>query len=136
MKTLLVMFAAVLMVLGLSMVGLAQGEKPAMGSDQPMASGSNMGSMENVHSFIGTVTAVDMMAKTITVKGRAGEKTFDISKATTGEILTGEVVRVNYTERGEGMVSAASSVTMVKPKLSNNAKEGIVGELGVHNEGM
>jgi hypothetical protein len=136
MKRVLVMFVAVLMVLGFSVVGFAQGEKATMGSDQPMASGNNMGSMDHVMNFWGKVTAVDKTANTITVKGKEGEKTFDVSKVTTGEILSGEMVRVKYSKQGEGMILAASSVTMVKPKLSNGAKEGVTNELGVKKEGM
>ena len=137
MKRLLVAFVAVLMVLGFSMVGLAQGEKAATGSQQTtMMPEKKMESMEKVASFSGKVIAVDKTAKTITVKGKEGEKVFDVSKATTGEILPGEKVNVKYTKEGEKAILAASSVTMVEPKLSNNAKQGITNELGVKKEGM
>jgi len=137
MKRLMLMFVAVLMVFGFSMVGFAQGEKAAMGSgEQPMASGDNMGSMDHTMSFWGKVTSVDKMANTITVKGKEGERIFDVSKVTMGEVTPGEAVHVKYTRAPEGTVLAASSVTMVKPELSNGEKEGIVGELGVKKEGM
>jgi len=130
------MLVAVLMVLGFSMVGFAQGEKAAMGSDQPMASEKNMDSMDHVMNFWGKVTSVDKTADTITVKGKEGERTFDVSKVTTGEVTPGETVHVKYTKQGEGMVLAASSVSMVKPKLSTGDKEGVTNELGVKKEGM
>ena len=130
------MFVAVLMVLGFSMVGFAQGEKAAMGSDQPMAFEKNVDSMDHVMNFWGKVTSVDKTADTITVKGKEGERIFDVSKVTIGELTPGETVHVKYTKAGEKMTFVASSVTMVKPKLSNSAKEGVTNELGVKKEGM
>ena len=136
MKRLLVVFVAVLVMLGFSVVGFAQGEKAATGSQQPMVSEKKMESMDHEASFWGKVTAVDKTANTITVKGKEGERIFDVSKVETGKVLLGEMVHVKYTKAGETTIFAASSVSMVKPKLSNGAKEGVTNELGVKKEGM
>ena len=137
MKRLLVVFVALLMALGFSMAGFAQGEKAATGSQQTtMIPEKKMESKENVVSFMGKVTAVDKTANTIVVKGKRGEKIFDVSKAAIDKVLPGETVNVKYTREGEKTVFMASSVNMVEPKLSNGAKEGITNELGVKKEGM
>ena len=50
--------------------------------------------------FRGEVTNVDSSAKTITVKGKEGEMTFDISGAKMkGEVKAGDKVSVAYTEQ-------------------------------------
>jgi hypothetical protein len=134
MKRLLIVFVAVLMMFGFSAVAFAQGEKAATGSQSTTVSEKKMESKEKVMGFNGTVAAVDKIAKTIVVKGKEGEKTFDVSKATKAEILPGEVVTVKYMEEGGKMV--ASSVTMVAPELSNNAKQGVSNELGIKHEKM
>jgi uncharacterized protein YxeA len=135
MKRLLIVLVAVLMMFGFSAAAYAEhGEKAATGGQSTVVPEKKMESKEKAVGFSGTVTAVDKTTKTIVVKGKEGEKTFDVSKATKAEILPGEVVAVKYAEEGGKMV--ASSVTMVAPELSNNAKQGVSKELGIKHERM
>ena len=61
--------------------------------------------------FTGEVTNMDTAAKTMTVKGKKGAMTFDVSSAKMkGEAKAGDKVTVKYTEKDGKMV--ASAVTM------------------------
>ena len=67
--------------------------------------------------FQGEVTNMDTAAKTITVKGKKGDMTFDVSGAKMkGEAKTGDKVTVKYTEKDGKMI--ASAVTMGKMKTT------------------
>ncbi len=69
-----------------------------------------------------TVTTFDQTAHTIVVKGKEGEKTFDVSQATMkGQIEPEHYVAVKYTETNGKMV--ASSVMAVSHKVSSNMKK-------------
>jgi len=58
------------------------------------------------HHFRGEVTAVDMAAKTLTVKGKKGDMTFDLTGAKMkGEPKMGDKVRVAYMEKEGKMVA-------------------------------
>jgi len=60
--------------------------------------------------FRGKVTNMDTAAKTMTVKGKKGVMSFDVSSATMkGEVKAGDKVTVKYTEKeGKKMASAVS----------------------------
>jgi hypothetical protein len=63
--------------------------------------------------FQGEVTTMDAAAKTMTVKGKKGEMTFDVSGAKMkGEAKAGDKVTVKYVEKDGKMM--ASSVAMGK----------------------
>jgi len=65
--------------------------------------------------FRGKVTAMDTAAKTMTVKGKKGDMTFDVSSAKMkDEVKAGDMVRVRYTEKDGKMM--ASWVTMHRAK--------------------
>ena len=65
--------------------------------------------------FTGKVTNMDMAEKMMTVKGRKGEMTFDVSSAKMkGEAKAGDMVTVKYREKDGKMM--ASSVTRGKAK--------------------
>ena len=67
--------------------------------------------------FRGKVTAMDTAAKMMTVKGKKGDMTFDVSSARMkGEAKAGDNVRVKYTEKDGKMM--ASSVTMDRAKTT------------------
>jgi hypothetical protein len=71
--------------------------------------------------FTGEVTNMDMAAKMMTVKGKKGEMTFDVSGAKMmGEAKAGDMVTVKYREKGGKMM--ASSVTMGKAKKTKTTK--------------
>jgi len=57
--------------------------------------------------FKGEVTAVDMAAKTMTVKGNDGDKTFDVTDAKMkGEAKAGDMVTVKYMEKDGKMMAS------------------------------
>jgi hypothetical protein len=63
--------------------------------------------------FTGKVANMDMAEKMMTVKGKKGEMTFDVSGAKMkGEAKAGDMVTVKYREKGGKMM--ASSVTQGK----------------------
>ena len=67
--------------------------------------------------FRGRVTAMDTTAKMMTVKGKKGDMTFDVSNAKMkGEPKAGDWVRVKYTEKDGKMM--ASWVTMHRAKTT------------------
>ena len=67
--------------------------------------------------FSGKVTAMDTAAKMMTVKGKKGDMTFDVSNAKMkGEAKAGDKVKVNYAEKDGKMM--ASSVTMDRAKTT------------------
>lgn len=69
--------------------------------------------------FTGKVTNMDMAEKMMTVKGRMGEMTFDVSNVMMkGEAKAGDLVTVKYREKDGKMM--ASSVTMGKAKKKTN----------------
>jgi hypothetical protein len=64
----------------------------------------------------GDVTAVDKAAKTLTVKGKKGDMTFDMAGVRMmGEPKVGEEVMVQYTEK-DGKMVADSVVGMKSPR--------------------
>jgi hypothetical protein len=69
----------------------------------------------NAMMFAGKVTNMDMAEKMMTVKGKKGEMTFDVSGAKMmGEAKAGDMVTVKYREKGGKMM--ASSVTRGKAR--------------------
>jgi microtubule-associated protein 1 len=64
-----------------------------------------------VHQYSGEVTAMDATAKTLTIKGKSGDKTFDVTDVKMKkEAKAGDKVMVKYTEKDGKMV--AKSVEM------------------------
>lgn len=78
-------------------------------------------------TYVGDVTKVDAMAKTIMVKGTKGEMTFDVSMAnwkpykSMDEVKQGDPVTVKYMEKEGKMM--ASSVTKAPEKKKSEKKE-------------
>ena len=67
--------------------------------------------------FRGEVTNMDMAAKMMTVKGKKGDMTFDVSSAKMkDEVKAGDKVRVKYMEKDGKMM--ASWVTMGRAKTT------------------
>ena len=135
MKTLLVIMVAVAVMLSFSMVSFAQEQKATTGNGQMTAPEKKVESKGTVMNFTGRVTAVDSTAKTIVVKNKTGEKTFDVSGATMkGEVKPEYIVHVRYSDEDGKMV--ASSVSWAEPKLSKNDLKGIRKEIDEEKEGM
>ncbi len=77
---------------------------------------------EKVHQYTGEVTAMDTAAKTLTVKGKQGEKIFDVTDVKMEkEVKAGDKVMVKYTEKDGKM--AAKSVKAVKAEKKVEKKE-------------
>ena len=71
----------------------------------------------------GAVTGVDMAAKTLTVKGRKGDMTFDVTDATMkGEPKAGDKVTVKYAEKDGKMVAKSVSMKGIKKAGKKEAK--------------
>jgi hypothetical protein len=84
----------------------APAEKPA--PEKMMMEKKEMKS--KMMSFSGEVTNMDMMAKMMTVKGKKGEMTFDMTGAKMkGEMKAGDKVTVKYMEK-EGKMMASSAM--------------------------
>ncbi len=63
-----------------------------------------------VHHYTGNVTKVDTMMKTVIVKGKKDELTFNVSKAQfKGDVKEGDKVTVTYAKK-DGTMSASSVV--------------------------
>ena len=72
--------------------------------------------------FAGKVTNMDMAEKMMTVKGKKGEMTFDVSGAKMkGEAKAGDMVTVKYMEKDGKMM--ASSVTRGKARMKSTTTE-------------
>ena len=98
--TLSVLFAA----LWIPALSVAQTAAPAPApekKDEMKAPGKH-----RMHHFWGEVTAVDMAAKTLTVKGKKGVMTFDVTDAKMkGEPKAGDKVKVAYTKKDDKIVA-------------------------------
>lgn len=77
------------------------------------------------HQFTGEVTAADAAAKTITVKGKKEEKTFDVSGVKGAEdIKVGDKVVVKYTEKdGKNVAKSVKKAAAKKPAAPKAEKK-------------
>ena len=67
--------------------------------------------MEKTMSYSGTVVSLSTTDHSLIVKGKDGEKTFDVSKVTMlGTVKAGNTVQVVYTEKNGKMVASSVSV--------------------------
>jgi ribosomal 50S subunit-recycling heat shock protein len=77
-----------------------------------------------VHQFTGEVTAVDAAAKTITVKGKKADMTFDVSGVKGAEdIKVGDKVVVKYTEKDGKMVAKSVKKAAAKKAAAPKAEK-------------
>lgn len=125
MKKVLVIVLAVLF--SMAFVGVVFAQAPAPTEKVPAATEKaapekKMEKKEKAMHFRGEVTAVDAAAKTMTVKGKKGEETFDVSNAKGADkVKSGEKVKVMYKEvDGKKM---ASAVHMSKAAKKAEMKE-------------
>jgi hypothetical protein len=76
--------------------------------------------MEKAMTFTGKVTAVNETDKTIVVKDKEGEETFDVSNVTkSSAVKSGHTAHVTYAEKEGQMV--ASSVSGVKTSMKHES---------------
>lgn len=108
MKSLFAFVVAALMVLSFSMAGLAYTQSSASRS-QTTATDKRMEPMVKA-IFMGKVVSVNSVDKTIVVKGKEGEKTFDVSNVMiSGTVKPGDPVYVTYAEKEGKMVASSVS---------------------------
>jgi len=106
MKRFLMIALAVLMGVSLVTTVFAQGPTDTAPTSVPEKKVAKKAAPKaKTHEFAGEVTAVDMAAKTLTVKGKKSEKTFDVTDAKmTAEPKTGDKVMVKYTKKDGKMI--------------------------------
>ncbi len=107
MKSLFAFFVAALIVLSFSMAGLAETQNTG-GQKAPVAQ-KKTEQTEKALTFSGKVVAVDPADKTIVVKGKEGEKTFNVSDVSE-TFRSGQTVHVTYrVESGKMVVLSVRS---------------------------
>ena len=116
MKKVLMFVCAVVIAVAFAATGFAQAPPAAAPEKAAPAPAVEKAKM---HHFTGEVTAMDMAAKTLTVKGKKGDMTFDVTDAKMkGEPKAGDKVVVRYMEKDGKMVAK-----FVGPKKAWKKKE-------------
>jgi len=113
MKSLFTFLVATLMVLSFSLAGFAaeSATTGSSGTGQTTVTEKKMEPMEKTMTYSGTVVSLNTTDHTLIVKGKEGDKTFDVSKVTTlGPIKAGNTVQVVYAEKNGKMVASSVSV--------------------------
>ena len=108
---------ALTVLIGFIFVTGAFAQAPAGTSEQKTTTTTTTTTTSKPMTFMGTVTALDTAASMMTVKGKKGDMTFDVSTAKMKEsVKAGSKVTVKYMEKDGKMV--ASSVTMHEAKTT------------------
>ncbi|MHB8108708.1 MAG: hypothetical protein ACYDHW_01600 [Syntrophorhabdaceae bacterium] len=95
---------------------------PATPAPAPEKKADKKATKEKVHQFTGEVVAFDAAAKTLTVKGKGGEKAFDVSNVKMEkDPAVNDKVMVKYTEKDGKMT--AKSVKAVKDTKKTEKKQ-------------
>jgi len=77
------------------------------------------------HSYTGDVTKMDNTLKTIVVKGKKDEMTFDVGAAQMkGDVKEGEKVTVKYTKKDGKMVASSVTKTGEEKAMKKEMKPG------------
>jgi hypothetical protein len=116
MKRLLIFFVGLMMIFGFSMIGFAQTKNTPVGNQKPVAAEKKEEGAAKMMTFTGKVVTVNTSDKTIVVKGKEGEETFDVSKVTE-TVQPGQTVRVAY-RTGNGKMVASSVRTGRKTAMN------------------
>ncbi len=127
MKKLILVVALLTMVAFVS--GVMAQQKPAPAPAKPAATAAPE-KPAKAEKFSGTVEKVDEAAKTVVVKGKKGDMTFDVGAAKVtkggkemplGDLKSGMTVHIEYKKDGDKMV--ASSVKASAPKAAKAEKK-------------
>ena len=103
MKKVVMFVCAVVIAVAFAATGFAQAPPAAAPEKAAPAPAVEKAKM---HHFTGEVTAMDMAAKTLTVKGKKGDMTFDVTDAKMkGEPKAGDKVKVAYTKKDGKIVA-------------------------------
>ena len=77
------------------------------------------------HQYSGDVTKVDTWAKTIVVKSKKDETTFDVGTARMkGDVKEGDKVTVKYTKKEDKMMASSVTKEAEKKEMKKEAKPG------------
>jgi len=116
MKKVLMFVCAVVIAVAFAATGFAQAPPAAAPEKAAPAPAAEKAKMNH---FTGEVTAMDMAAKTLTVRGKKGDMTFDVTNAKMkGEPKAGDKDVVRYMEKDGKMVAK-----FVGPKKAWKKKE-------------
>ena len=114
-------------MLSFSMVSFAN--QSAMGTQQQTMTEKKMDHKEKALTYKGEVATVDPTAHTIVVKGKEGEKTFDVSQAIVkGKAEPDHYVTVKYTDKDGKMVASSVKVSSHRAahRAAGNMKQGSI----------
>jgi hypothetical protein len=121
-KSIFTFLIAASVALGFSIEGFGQGptgsQTTVTDRKQATAKEKKMQPTGNEMSYVGKIVSLNTVDQTMVVRGKEGEKTFDISKATTdGSITTGHTVRVTYYADAKGNMVVSSVRGSMKTPL-------------------
>lgn len=95
---------------------------PAAPAPTPEKKAEKKPAAEKVHQYTGDVVTMDGATKTLTIKGKQGEKAFDVANVKMEKApAAGDKVMVKYTEKDGKMT--AKSVKVVKAEKKTDKKE-------------
>jgi hypothetical protein len=118
MKMILVVLVTTLMIVGLSTAGFAQTQSTSAGQGTVE---KKMEPAGKAMVFTGKVVSINETDHALVVKGKQGEKTFDVSNVTIGATKPGYTVHVRYTEK-DGKLVASSISGSKKTVAEHNTK--------------
>ena len=102
-------------IIGIAFVSTTFAQAPAGTTEKKETTTTTTTIKTKTMKFHGKVTNMDMAAKMMTVTGKKGDMTFDVSNAKMkGEINVGDKVRVKYMEQDGKMMASAVKVTKGK----------------------
>jgi len=124
MKRFLIVTLAVLMGVSLITAVFAQGPTDTAGTSQPSKKVVKKAPAKaKAHEYKGEVVAIDAAAKTLTIKGKTDEKTFDVANVKMKkEPKAGDKVLVKYAEK-DGKTIAKSVIIQKAGKKAPAPKE-------------
>lgn len=97
---------------------------PAVPAPAPEKKAEKKAAKEKVHQYTGEVTAMDAAAKTLTVKGKKGDMTFDVTDVKMEkEPAAGDKVMVKYTEKDGKMTAKSVKVAKAAKKAEKKAEK-------------
>lgn len=130
MKRVIALIVAMLFVLSVAGFALAAEKKEAAPAEKKEAAPAEKKAPAKVKQVTGEVTAVDAAAKTLTVKGKAGDVALTADDKTTvkigkekkalGDVKVGDKVTVRYTEM-DGKNVAKSIIVKAAPAEKKEA---------------
>jgi hypothetical protein len=123
MRTFLSLLVAAFVIVAFSTAGFAQMQNATAGKTE--AVGKKMESPEKAMSYTGKVLSINEVDHMLVVKGKEGDRTFDISGVSVDTIKTGQNISVKYTEKSGKMIATSVSVGE-KTAMKTHTRHGMV----------